>query len=42
VRVEGAAVNPIPFMQGEVSSVTTVAAADKIWIMARHNDADDE
>jgi murein DD-endopeptidase MepM/ murein hydrolase activator NlpD len=44
VRVEGAAVNPIPFMQGEVSSVeaVTVAAADKSLDHGAHNDADDE
>lgn len=44
VRVEGAAVNPIPFMQGEVSSVeaVTVAAADKAQDHGAHNDADDE
>ena len=44
VRVEGAAVNPIPFMQGEVSSVAavTVASADKALDHGAHNDADDE
>ena len=46
VRVEGAAVNPIPFMQGEVSSVevvtVAVAVADKALDHGAHNDADDE
>jgi hypothetical protein len=43
VRVEGSAVNPIPFMQGGVADMTTLASAEKIADHgAAHNDADDE
>lgn len=44
VRVEGAAVNPIPFMQGDVSSVDAIAiaSADKTVDHGAHNEADDE
>lgn len=44
VRVEGAAVNPIPFMQGEVSTAeaVTLAAADKVIDHGAHSDDEDE
>ncbi len=42
VRVEGAAVNPIPFMQGGVADMTTLATAEKITDHGAHDEADDE
>ena len=42
VRVEGSAVNPIPFMQGGVADMTTLASAEKIADHGAHDEADDE